>query len=175
MVSYVWDGTVAGYRLRLDLGAADWNGPIYDCNAKTGEFTPRPRLGGTVDWDEEYFENLAKVQDSYNTGAVRDRREGKGRYDLIPSRFMMRLAKHFEKGCELYGDNNWTQGMPQSRFYDSSQRHSHKYAAGWDDEDHLIAAAWNLICMVDQEERVDEGLLDPQLLDFPYEHNYHDE
>ena len=48
------------------------------------------------------------IQDSGNrtkfeTGAVRDMGEGKGRCDLLPPLALLRLAKHFEAGCQKYG------------------------------------------------------------------------
>ena len=45
------------------------------------------------------------IQDSgdrreFNTGAVRDMAEGKGRCDLLPACAVLRLAKHFESGAK---------------------------------------------------------------------------
>ena len=45
------------------------------------------------------------IQDSGNrrefeTGAVRDMQEGKGRCDLLPAAAILRLARHFENGCK---------------------------------------------------------------------------
>lgn len=95
----------------------------------------------------------------FATGSVRDSRAGKGRFDLLPPHAIARLARHFEAGALKYGDNNWTKGQPASRFLDSALRHAFKHLAGERDEDHLIAAVWNLICCADQEERVKDGLM----------------
>jgi hypothetical protein len=117
---------------------------------------------------------LAKILDSgqrrkFTTGSVRDVRRGKGRYDLMPPHAEDVLAKHFEKGAEKYGDRNWEKGQPQGDFFDSARRHLNKFARGLDDEDHLVAALWNVMCLVDQRERIKLGLLDPALNDFPPE------
>ncbi len=101
------------------------------------------------------------------TGAVRDIREGKGRFDLLPPRALTRLARYFEEGCKKYGERNWEKGIPLSRFFDSAIRHAFKYLQGLDDEDHLIASVWNLMCLTETEMRIKEGLLDAKLQDIP--------
>jgi len=50
---------------------------------------------------------------------------------------------------------------------DSGLRHACKYLQGERDEDHLIAAAWNLMCAADTEERIAAGLLPKELNDVP--------
>lgn len=106
---------------------------------------------------------FTKVQDSgqretFSSGSVRDTRVGKGRFDLLPFRAMMRLAKHYELGAVKYGDRNWEKGQPVYRFIDSAIRHIFKWAIGMRDEDHLSAAAWNLLAIVEFEERRDAGI-----------------
>lgn len=108
--------------------------------------------------------NLVKdsgKREEFNSGSKRDSRAGKGRFDLLPGRAMKRLAKHFENGAVKYGDNNWQKGQPISRYMDSAMRHIFCYLMGMDDEDHLIAGAWNLMCACETEERCLEGSLDP--------------
>ena len=80
----------------------------------------------------------------FESGAVRDMSEGKGRYDLLPMCVLMRLAKHYEKGAIKYKERNWEKGIPAHSFADSAMRHLVKYLDGWTDEDHLISAIWNL-------------------------------
>jgi hypothetical protein len=109
----------------------------------------------------EYITKDSGERQSFSTGAVRDTRSGKGRFDLISPVVMRRLAfvyggyraispvakrriaQLYERGCEKYGDRNWEKGMPVSRFIDSGLRHINDYRAGLRDEDHLIQAAWN--------------------------------
>jgi len=90
----------------------------------------------------------------FSTGAVRDMREGKGRMDLLPALALIRLSKHFENGAKKYGPRNWQLGIPIDSFIDSALRHTFKYMAGMDDEDHLVAAAWNLMCALEMEEKL---------------------
>lgn len=97
----------------------------------------------------------------FGTGAVRDCAEGKGRCDLLPPNAIIRLSKHFEAGCNKYGDRNWEKGIPIHCFIDSGMRHLLKYLAGWTDEDHLCAAAWNIMCAMETEE------VRPEMQDIP--------
>ena len=103
----------------------------------------------------------------FDTGSQRDTREGKGRFDLLPMRAITRLARHFEAGAKKYGERNWEKGQPISRYLDSAMRHTCKHLQGERDEDHLIAAAWNLMCAADTEERIKEGSLPKELNDTP--------
>lgn len=97
----------------------------------------------------------------FTTGAVRDMHEGKGRCDLLPMCVLLRLARHYENGCKKYGDRNWEKGIPAHSFADSAMRHIFKYMDGQRDEDHLIAAIWNLCGLAWTEEKK------PEMMDIP--------
>lgn len=112
-----------------------------------------------------------KIKDSgtrrqFETGAVRDMQEGKGRMDLLPWCAIMRVARHFEAGAIKYGDRNWERGIPLSSFCDSAARHLAKFMDGQTDEDHLCAAAWNLLCALWTEEKR------PDLINIPSRPEY---
>jgi hypothetical protein len=66
-----------------------------------------------------------------------------------------------ETGAEHYGYRNWEAGIPISCFMDSGLRHLFNYLDGQTDEDHLVAAAWNIICAMWTEEK------HPELQDIP--------
>lgn len=112
------------------------------------------------------FDNVkdSGSREEFSTGSKRDSREGKGRYDLLSPLALARLAKHFENGAKKYGDRNWERGQPQSRYLDSALRHLFRYLEGLRDEDHLSAAAWNVLAMIHQEEAIARGNLTPELL-----------
>ncbi len=88
----------------------------------------------------------------YQTGAVRDT-GGKGRMDLLPMSALIRISKHMEDaikpdpetGKSHYPERNWEKGLPMHTMIDSAFRHLAKYVDGMDDEDHLCAAATNLL------------------------------
>jgi hypothetical protein len=104
-------------------------------------------------------------REEFATGSVRDVREGKGRYDLIPPHPLERLAGVYERGAAKYGDRNWELGQPVSRFLDSAIRHSFRHLEGHRDEDHLAQAAWNLFAAMHVEEMARRGLLPAELND----------
>lgn len=104
-----------------------------------------------------------------SSGAVRNTRTGKGRYDLLPLLALARLAKHYETGAKKYSDRNWEKGIKISRFMDSGIRHLFKFILGViDGEDHLTAAIWNLCGALEILERIDRGILPDELDDLPY-------
>ncbi len=95
----------------------------------------------------------------YQTGAVRDT-GGKGRMDLLPWSALIRVSKHMEDailpdpetGTPHYPERNWEKGLPIHSMIDSAFRHLAKYVDGWVDEDHLGAAATNLLMAMWMEE-----------------------
>ena len=81
----------------------------------------------------------------FSTGAVRDMAEGKGDMVSMPWEALLRLSKHYEAGAKKYNHWNYRKGIPVSSFIDSACRHLAKYQCGMDDEDHLAAAAFNIL------------------------------
>ena len=81
----------------------------------------------------------------FASGAVRDMHEGKGDMASIPWEAVLRLSKHYEAGAKKYKRWNFRKGIPVSSFIDSACRHIAKYQCGMDDEDHLAAAAFNIL------------------------------
>lgn len=118
--------------------------------------------------DEKTEKQYEEVKDSgerqsFSTGAVRDTQEGKGRFDLIPTVVLRRLAKHYENGARKYRPWNWAKGIPLSRYYDSGLRHAMAWAEGKDDEDHLAAVIWNFAAILHHEDRIRNGRLPKEL------------
>lgn len=96
----------------------------------------------------------------YGTGAVRDT-GGKGRMDLLPWSALLRVSRHMENSLADHGERNWEQGLPMHCFLDSAFRHMAKYMEGWADEDHLAAAATNLLMALWTEDHL------PEMQDIP--------
>lgn len=97
----------------------------------------------------------------FNTGAVRDMSEGKGDMVSIPWEAILRLSKHYENGAKKYERWNFRKGIPLSSFIDSACRHLAKYQCGCDDEDHLSAAAFNVLGAMLMENTK------PEMIDLP--------
>ena len=99
---------------------------------------------------------------TFETGAVRDCAEGRGRMDLLPWEAIMEVSKHCEHGAKKYGEHNVDKGIPLHSFCDSAARHLAKFISGWTDEDHLLAAAWNLLWAIQMTKA------HPEMVDVPY-------
>lgn len=127
-------------------------------------------MGNGQDYPELSAAYALGIKDSgtrreFETGAVRDMSEGKGRFDLLPWYGIEAVARLMEEGAKKYGERNCFKGIPNHSFLDSGQRHASKFLRGMADEPHLVMAAWNLLMAVDQQERVKLGLLAPELDD----------
>lgn len=103
----------------------------------------------------------------FSTGSVRDVRGGKGRFDLIPSYSLRRLAKHYENGAIKYGDRNWEKGQPLASYVDSMLRHGQDYLEGDRSEDHMAAVAWNAFAIMFTEEMIRQGKLSKEFANMP--------
>lgn len=97
---------------------------------------------------------------NFYTGAVRDV-GGKGRMDLLPMCALLRVSKHMEDALTHYPERNWEKGLPMHSMIDSALRHLAKYVDGMTDEDHLCAAATNLLMAIWTEEKM------PEMQDIP--------
>jgi len=100
----------------------------------------------------------------FSTGAQRDTNNGKGRYDLLPVLALRRLAQLYERGAIKYDDRNWEKGIPVWRMFDSGIRHAEDALSGKHDEDHLAGAVWNLLGIMEYEERIKLGMTEYEKL-----------
>ena len=100
----------------------------------------------------------------FDTGAVRDAMEGKGMPSLLPIAALRAASKRFEDGANKYGRDNWTKGIPLSRYIDSLYRHLWQFIEGDESEDHAGAIVWNAMCLVQTDEWIKNGKL-PKSLD----------
>ena len=92
----------------------------------------------------------------FPTGAVRDMHQGKGRMDLLPWKGIIKLSKHCENGAEKYGEHNVDKGILLHSLIDSGARHLGLFISGEADEDHLVAAAWNIMWALQFRETMPE-------------------
>lgn len=109
-----------------------------------------------AEWESQHKGEVLKDSGSrreFETGAHRDMAEGKGDMFSLPAAAVLRLSRHYEAGAKKYTRLNYQKGIPVSSFMDSALRHIEKYLDGWDDEDHLSAAAFNILGAIQMEER----------------------
>ena len=185
-------------RMRMDKSCqtcANYTDTCRKC-VNSGTFSEYTPLGPVIKDSGERRE--------FETGAVRDIQEGKGRCDLLPlmqvaeliasmttpdviisdlaqyqrtknvvylfdaikafsakrgwsiETAMLEVSKHFEAGCQKYGERNWEKGIPEHCYIDSAIRHYLKWLDGWTDEPHDRAVIWNLICLWWTHENITE-------------------
>ena len=114
---------------------------------------------------KEHITKFSGVKQEYESGATRDTSTGKGRFDLIPSGPLMRLAKVYERGAVNHGARNWEKGFLLSRCIDSALRHIIQYKDGDHSEDHIAQAVWNLMALMHFEMQIENGNLPKELND----------
>lgn len=107
------------------------------------------------------------VREEMKTGSRRDTQKGKPRPDLIPPQLLVKLAMHYGAGSDKYGDRNWEKGQPVMRYVASLDRHILAWKCGMTDENHLIAAIWNLIGIEWTLDMIRHGYLPEELDDRP--------
>lgn len=98
-------------------------------------------------------ESGESVRTVWDTGAVRNVDGSKGRCDLLPAAALLRISHHMEECLSKsnYPERNWEKGLPIHTMLDSAMRHILKYMDGMIDEDHLTAAATNLLMAIQTE------------------------
>lgn len=118
------------------------------------------RFSAIDEEDKRMIEDSGKRRE-FETGAVRDIQEGKGRYDLLPWEAIHELALHCEQGAIKYGERNCEKGIPIHSLIDSATRHLSCYLRGMKNEPHLRAAMWNVAYAIYMEEK------HPEMQDIP--------
>lgn len=142
--------------------------PCADCSqSNNGRMGYSANLWEPVDREENAKDTQPTIKDSgerrvFESGAVRDCAEGKGRMDLLPWNAVLEVSKHCERGAAKYGEHNVDLGLPLHSFVDSGFRHLAKFAAGYVDEAHLTAAVWNLLWALEF------SITRPDLVDVPW-------
>ncbi len=108
----------------------------------------------------EFVTKDSGKRQKFKTGARRDIQEGKPRPDLISPFVLWRVGALMGRGAEKYGENNWTKGMPYSRFLASAMRHLVQFMMGDRKEDHLAAVIFNIGAIIHFQETGREDLND---------------
>lgn len=111
-------------------------------------------INGDLAWSDPFVTKSSGERQEFNGGGVRDKQNGKPRFDLLmPERvpfdqqYLTRVAALMERGAEHYGDRNWEQMQDEealARFRSSAFRHFMQWMTGETDEDHAAAIFFNV-------------------------------
>jgi hypothetical protein len=93
---------------------------------------------------------------TFENGAHRNNDAGKPKMSLIPHEAFQRVMDRFRAGADVFGPNNWQNGMPLTELYDSANRHLQGWFSGDKSEDHMAAAVWNILCAMWMEKNKPE-------------------
>ena len=130
---------------------------------------------------------MTEIFDWYNggKGAKRAMDNHKPQYDMVPdmdqwptnshvsrqyppgeiaSHFLDRMQIVLDQGAAKYGRGNWQKGIPLYRYFNSCMRHILLWRYGDTKEDHLAAAACNIMMAMMTEQMVIQGKLSSQYL-----------
>lgn len=130
------------------------------CNYESGEETENGTTYKCVNCGAE----KTTAPRRFETGAIRDNSDGKGRMDLLPWNAIRELSKHCERGAAHYGEGNVRKGIPMHSLMDSAARHLAQYISGDNAEPyHLVATLWNVAWAVEQQ------TTHPELNDLPWQ------
>lgn len=83
--------------------------------------------------------------------------DGKLRFDLIPARPLLEIARVFTIGANRYGDRNWEKGIAFGRIFAAMMRHAWAWRGGErndpeDGQHHLASVAWCAMALIELEE-----------------------
>jgi hypothetical protein len=148
------------YRAAIQADVGTYLG--YDDWTRVG--TSDSVFGGVVTPEDDRDYRMFLGHDKFDTGAVRNKQAGKGRFDLIAYEGLLPLARRLEDGAVVYGDRNWEKGMPLSRFLSSLRRHAMQINYDFN-EDHVGAVLFNAHGFAATVARLEAGLLPRELDD----------
>ena len=109
-----------------------------------------------------------KIQMWYFTGDIKSIR-----YERISPELLRRVSVHYQKGGINYGDRNWEKGMPAMVTWDSAVRHMTNWLeqVPGDEEDHMAAVAWNIMCTMHTIEMTNRDIFKGHLYEPPMHRN----
>lgn len=131
-----------------------------------------------------YGQNWVKKEDTttesctqFNSGAIREKEGGNGRWDLLPMNALEGVAQVLAKGGKKYGERNWEKGIPLKNYYSHALRHlaiwilkkrgsNDFFYSRSSDERHLYHAICNLMMLAETEHKIVHGELPEELGDF---------
>lgn len=144
--------------------------------------TQSDALAATAGYALRIEQDLAKIRDGvlenarssmhdsgkrqqFEGGAMRDTADGKPDLSLISPILMQRLGHWLTLGAKKYAPYNWAKGMPVMRCVASLLRHVYAWVMKQEDEDHLAAAACNVMFLMHYDQGMKDGWMDKEKWD----------
>ncbi len=109
-------------------------------------------------------------KEQFSTGAMRDKKDDKVSYDLIPLWVLERFAIHLGHGAKKYEAWNHAKGMPIKRCYASLFRHLMGLLSRDRSEDHFAGVLFNLMVIEETLVGIESGRLPGELYDLEYDY-----
>lgn len=81
-------------------------------------------------------------------GFVRESKEDKVDFTLIPLDVLTRIARHYTDGAKIHGRNNWQKSKDMLTFKQSAFRHLVALLNNETDEPHAESLVWNIMCLM---------------------------
>lgn len=80
-------------------------------------------------------------------GFIREGKEHKVDFTLIPIEPLTALAKHYTDGAKVHGIDNWKKCKDMNSFKQSAFRHLIAILNNDKTDDHFSALCWNVMCL----------------------------
>lgn len=84
---------------------------------------------------------------NHGNGFLRESKEDKIDFTLIPVNVLTALAKHYTVGAKVHGRDNWKKATDINTFKQSAYRHLVAILEDKQDYDHYSALMWNVACL----------------------------
>lgn len=121
-------------------------GAVRDMAAGKGRFDLMPMREIAAIHEDFFMHCIANFMETGKAWCLREAIQDILTHYPTQHHAWLELAKHFENGAAKYGEYNWQKGIESRSYIDSAMRHYCKFKAGFDDEPHLTACLWNLVC-----------------------------
>lgn len=132
---------------RCDLLPIDVIKDIVSCNRKTFKNGPKwIVINDLLEYCSTLNSTLLLKDIEIISGLICERDENYGSREDNFANALLVVSRHFELGLTKYPERNWEKGMPVKWYIDSAIRHMLKCISNWEDEPHLDACLWNIMC-----------------------------
>lgn len=150
-----------GGRTTFESGAVrDVKGGVGRCDLMpldvVGDFMYDEVIKFIYDFQQDNSK-IVKLYAALELICQRNYEELENRGSVRKSNMLLDVSIHFEEGAKKYGEMNWQHGIPVQSYIDSAVRHYLKHLRGDNDENHLRAFIWNILCCIWTVKHIEGG------------------